>query len=183
MEKDEEYMNTVIAAKEDFVKHIMPKTRKAIKDHIAEADKEFAKACRIEYLTILIDELELRIDYYTMLYKKDEGMNRIYSGQQILEAQERINKHKGEIRALNSDKKGDITDEMIQRAKEHPFTDLLPFKKNKCFCPYHEEKTPSAHLYLDNHVYCFSCHNSFDTIDFIIERDGKTFADAVKYLQ
>jgi hypothetical protein len=183
MMENEERIEIGLEAQEDFKRHIMPATKKAIKEMIAEADQDFVKACRIEYLTMLISELNLRIDYYTMLYKKDEGMNRIYSGQQILEAKERITKHEGEIKAMNSDKKGDITEEMIQRAKEHPFTDLLPFKKNKCFCPYHEERTPSAHLYLDNHVYCFSCHNNFDTIDFIMERDGKTFSEAVKYLQ
>jgi len=182
--KSEEYMDTMIAAKRDFDREIMPKTRKAIQEFVAEANQEFIKTCRIEYLTMLIGELNLRIAYYAMLYKKDEGMNRIYSGQQILEAQERINKHEREIRALNGDKKGEITDEMIQRAKEYDFNNLIAFRIRSAMCPFHVGKSEALRLYpKSNTVHCFACAKSWDTIEFIRESQGKTFAEAVKYLQ
>jgi hypothetical protein len=186
---NDETMNIMIAAKEDFEKEIMPKTRQAIKEMIAEADPEFIKVCRIEYLGAQTEDLSRRKQRLVFLYEEAArrdcaAINRIYLGHLVIDIDEQIKKLEVQIKAMsNPDKSKNITEDMIQRAKDHPFVDLLEFKKNKTNCPFHEDKTPSAHLYeKDNHVHCFSCHRNFDTIDFIQERDGLSWADAVKYL-
>jgi hypothetical protein len=88
-----------------------------------------------------------------------------------------------QVIALRDGHKGNITDEMIQTAKAYPFQELYEFKHGACVCPFHEDKDPSMKLYKDNRVHCFSCNKSWDTIDFIKEREGITFQEAVKRLQ
>ena len=40
----------------------------------------------------------------------------------------------------------------------YPVADLFPEHKSRrnVICPFHDERTPSAHLY-DDHLYCFTC--------------------------
>ncbi len=77
-----------------------------------------------------------------------------------------------------------ISDTMIELAKKVPFTSLISVVKgNKAYCPFHEEKNPSFHIYKNNNTgYCFSCHRNFDTIQFIIDSKKVNFSEAVKYL-
>lgn len=78
----------------------------------------------------------------------------------------------------------DITPEQIRRAKEYPFPILLEFKNDFCKCPFHEEKKPSMHYIKDkNRIHCFSCNKTWDTIDFVQEKNGITFPEAVHALQ
>lgn len=42
---------------------------------------------------------------------------------------------------------------------------LEPPEANKIHCPYHEDSTPSLHLYGDGKWHCFSCNRSGDVID------------------
>lgn len=184
---EEDYM---LAAKEDFEREIMPRTRQAIKKMIAEADPAFVRTCRIEYLkdhmTELIIDAFMLMDRYEEAVKKDSTpFNRFYLGGKLREKVGEIVKLQSQIISLRKpDRKGAITDEMIRQAKEHPFTDLLEFRRNTASCPFHEDRTPSMFYYQkDNKVHCFSCHRSFDTISFIQERDRLGFTDAIKFLK
>lgn len=50
-------------------------------------------------------------------------------------------------------------------------------------CPFHNEKTPSFHVYPDNQsFYCFGCSLGGDVITFVKLAEGLKFTDAVKYL-
>lgn len=50
-------------------------------------------------------------------------------------------------------------------------------------CPFHNEKTPSFHVYPDNQsFYCFGCSVGGDVITFVKLAEGLEFIDAVKYL-
>jgi hypothetical protein len=187
--KSEEYIETMIVAKEDFDREIMPATRKALKALIVEADPEYVRECRTEYLKEKMSEAIINAWHWMAMHEEDvrkdlPSINRLFWANKIRKYVKEISGLQGAIIAMRKpERKGQITDEMIQKAREYPFEDLLEFRKNKTNCPFHEDRTPSAHLYGDNHIYCFSCHKNIDTIDFIMERDGKTFADAVKYLQ
>lgn len=49
-------------------------------------------------------------------------------------------------------------------------------------CPFHEEKTPSFHVYADGHYHCFGCGAHGTTLGFLMEMDGLTFPEAVESL-
>lgn len=190
MKKSEDYMDIVFAAKEDYESEIMPKTQQAIREMIREADPEFVRTCRIEYLKermseLIVDGLIIMKHYEEAIKKDLPAFNRYYMGGKLREKVGEIVKLQGQIIALrHPERKGVITDEMIQRAKEHPFTNLLKFRRNTTKCFLHEDTTPSMFYYQkDNRVHCFSCGRSFDSIGFVMERDGLNFVEAVKFLQ
>jgi DNA primase len=50
-------------------------------------------------------------------------------------------------------------------------------------CPFHQERTPSCHLYVGQQTYhCFGCGAHGDVISLIREKEGLDFADAVELL-
>ena len=50
-------------------------------------------------------------------------------------------------------------------------------------CPFHDEKTPSFHVYEDSQTYyCFSCHEAGDIFTFVMKKNGLTFPEAVEFL-
>jgi len=50
-------------------------------------------------------------------------------------------------------------------------------------CPFHEEKTPSFHVYPDGaHYHCFGCGEHGSAIDFLMKRGGLGFRDALEEL-
>lgn len=50
-------------------------------------------------------------------------------------------------------------------------------------CPFHGEKTPSFHVReKEDHFYCFGCHESGSTIDFVMKMDRLSFPEAVEAL-
>jgi hypothetical protein len=99
----------------------------------------------------------------------------------ILKAQGEIIDGRQALQGRHNDR---ITDEMIERAKMFPFTELYQFKRNMARCPFHDDKTPSFALMKDNRARCFgACGRSWDTIDFIMLKEGKSFPEAVRSLQ
>ena len=56
-------------------------------------------------------------------------------------------------------------------------------KGYKCLCPFHNEKTPSFHIYTDmNSFYCFGCGISGNAITFLMKKEGYSYIDAVRKL-
>lgn len=49
-------------------------------------------------------------------------------------------------------------------------------------CPFHAEKSPSFHIYPDNHYYCFGCKESGDSITFTRKTRDLSFIDALRFL-
>ena len=88
-------------------------------------------------------------------------------------------------------KNGAITDERIQRALAVSLVDIamqrMKLRKNgKTFvglCPFHNEKTPSFHIYpIKNNFYCYGCQKGGNIINFIRKLDGLSFREAIEYL-
>lgn len=88
---------------------------------------------------------------------------------------------------------GGVTDEQIERAREHPIEDLLgarTFKatgrwRSNTHCPMPDhagERTPSFFIDKKNKFKCFGCQAKGDSIAFIMQRDGVDFITAVKSL-
>ena len=76
-----------------------------------------------------------------------------------------------------------ITPEMIDQARQYPITSIIEFTKGRyrC-CPFHEDSNPSMALY-ENHVHCFVCNRTWDSISATMALDGVTFREAVLALQ
>lgn len=50
-------------------------------------------------------------------------------------------------------------------------------------CPFHQEKSPSFHVYRDKQYYhCFGCQANGNAIKFLMELDGRNFIDVMKDL-
>lgn len=79
--------------------------------------------------------------------------------------------------------KGDPVNEVrIERAKQFPITDLLEVKRWTTLCLWHDDHKPSMKVYKDNHVYCFVCCRSADSIDVYMALNGCDFRTAVRAL-
>lgn len=78
---------------------------------------------------------------------------------------------------------GGITPEMIDQARQYPISSIIEFSKGRyrC-CPFHEDRNPSMALY-ENHVHCFVCNRTWDSISATMALDGVTFREAVLALQ
>lgn len=62
---------------------------------------------------------------------------------------------------------------------------IIPSGHNryKALCPFHNEKTPSFIINDDRQLYhCFGCNAHGDVISFLVDKEGYSFVDAVKYL-
>ena len=50
-------------------------------------------------------------------------------------------------------------------------------------CPFHNEKTPSFHVLPDKQFYhCFGCKKGGGVVNFVMEMEGLTYPDAIRFL-
>lgn len=50
-------------------------------------------------------------------------------------------------------------------------------------CPFHQEKSPSFHVYRDKQYYhCFGCQANGNAIRFLMDIDGRNFIDVMQEL-
>lgn len=50
-------------------------------------------------------------------------------------------------------------------------------------CPFHNEKTPSFYVSPSKGIYkCFGCGKSGSAVGFVMEHEGMTYVEALKYL-
>lgn len=78
-----------------------------------------------------------------------------------------------------------LTEDQIQQARDFPVEDLIDTKRvNRMWCcPFHEEKSPSFHIYKENSWHCFGCQaHGNNAIDFVIKKNNLGFVEAVKFL-
>ncbi|MBR1481236.1 MAG: DNA primase, partial [Paludibacteraceae bacterium] len=59
-------------------------------------------------------------------------------------------------------------------------SDFLTLKKSgsgfMCNCPFHQEKTPSFHIYPARNIYkCFGCGKGGGVVSFLKEKEGMSF--------
>lgn len=82
-------------------------------------------------------------------------------------------------------RKDEVTQEMIERAKEYPIANIIEINRTGfACCLWHDEKTASMKLTKHNRLHCYgSCSKSFDSIDTVRRLHGLSFLDAVKALQ
>jgi DNA primase len=49
-------------------------------------------------------------------------------------------------------------------------------------CPFHNEKSPSFHIYADGHYYCYGCKENGDAITFVKKTRELSFIEALRFL-
>lgn len=94
----------------------------------------------------------------------------------------KVNKKLMGIQNRDTRRRGEVTDEMIARARNVGLSDFVGRRTgSKILCPFHADNTPSAHLYQER-AYCFVCHKNIDTLAYVMAIEGLSFVDAVKRL-
>jgi hypothetical protein len=75
-----------------------------------------------------------------------------------------------------------ITDTDIERARHHSMPDLLNSKAGeKILCLYHDDSSPSMIIY-KTHAHCYVCGAHKNPIDWTMDSEGISFAQAVRRL-
>jgi hypothetical protein len=151
-----------------------------------EVDQEWAKDRFTEYLKSEMTDLILETWSYMAKYELFEEANcvemQVITGGLITDNLRKLKRLQGRVIALRKGIDNSISKEMIQTAQDYPFEELYEFKRNYALCPFHEDKTPSMSL-KNNRVKCWSCNKSWDTIQFVMDKEGMTFKEAVLRLQ
>ena len=76
-----------------------------------------------------------------------------------------------------------ITPNMIEQARQYPIAQLIDFNRGVAAAFCHRDKRPSlSHHKQANRAHCFPCGKSFDSIAVVMQRDGRSFPDAVRFL-
>jgi DNA primase len=80
-------------------------------------------------------------------------------------------------------------DLLFRQAKSVPIIEVLnyyeiPICGHKINCLWHEDSTPSAHIYEETNVgYCFGCSRSqFDAIEIVMLKENIEFNEAIDFL-
>lgn len=175
-EQTEEYAEKYIDAKSKHLQeekdyyHLteLLKVRERIKE-FKEENKEFAKECQArkdKELQEIFNEkcktLEQSLEHYGNLEEKKKLFK--------------------EIESLKKEMSSKISNEMIEKARNYPITDLIENKKNFCLCPFHDDHHPSLYL-RKNFYYCFSCNAHGSVIDLYMHLNNVNFVEAVRSLQ
>lgn len=176
---------------DEWKTEVMPRVRVGIKELRAEYP-DFERERRTEYLKSRMEDMIFKTFYlmndYEELQKGNDIDSRLFVGGQIIGAIKTIQKLQGEIIAIRTPGKKNgkgrmITDDMIETARQYPYDQLVEVNRNKmAACPFHGDKNPSFSI-KNNFGLCFGCGWRGDTIKFVMEKDGATFADAVRKLQ
>ena len=145
-------------------------------------------------LSLIVGEIDQLIDrLFDLSARLDEAIeeNNLVA---VVLIKTRLDEEKAKLRAYERllDKEGPvprepengITDEMIARAKEYPFEDLLltELKRGRCACPIHTGKNQTSFEVRNNRGRCHSCQWEGDTIKFVMDTEGYSFPQAVRKL-
>jgi len=79
---------------------------------------------------------------------------------------------------------GEITEEMIQRARDYPFENLLTegLQRGRCRCKIHSGKNPTSFEVKNNYGRCHSCGWHGDALKYFMDTQGISFPEAVRKL-
>ncbi len=168
-------------------------TREKINELRAEVDPGWAFDSRKEYLKDLMEDLI--VDYW---YQRTRHADYVARGRMLEDMmtqgkmtviRKQIAKHQNEIYYRRLGMRGEqvgVTAEEIERARAHPWEDLMEFKHGKALCIFHHDHNPSFTV-KNGKGRCWSCGwpgstSGGDTIQFVMQKNGLSFAEAVKSL-
>lgn len=168
----------------DLFPEAAPAARRAAKAKIKELNKSIASLSDFRDIwSNDINKINFKLQPAYIAYL-DDLINRLRQGYE-----KEIRKYEYQLHYLDNVGKeqvkseGIITDLQIAKAKSFPITELLSFKRGQTLCPFHDDHKPSLKYYQkDNHVYCFACSTSADSIDVYMKLNGCDFKAAVRAL-
>lgn len=112
-----------------------------------------------------------------------ESVLEITDGDLLEKSNKRIKKIESHLR--EDSPKSEITQADIERAKNHPITDILGVSSDRnlvlCPSPEHRDIHPSCQI-TKNFAYCHSCNYSADSIKLLMDTHKIGFVEAVKQL-
>ena len=159
---------------------------KHIKDMATDFDVtiEWAINSRKLFLESEINDIEQHCKEMVTSLSGSNSQDRDFIFAAIKKCSEEIYKLQKEIHSLERDNiaKGEITDEMIEQAKEYPISQLIAITNNMAYCVNHVEDHPSMNC-KNNYAYCHACGWHGDAIDVKMKIDAVDFINAVKSLQ
>lgn len=146
-------------------------------DHFGVGHKPMDPALYEVFTEVRLDMRKLKIEAVTE--KPQRVIKRIVQRQAHLSQPKR--------------RQGGVTEHEIEQAREYPIEDMITNKRFKAtgkwrsnyHCPlegHNGEKTPSFYVDKNNRYKCFGCQQGGDAIDFVMQRDGSKFVQAVKSL-
>lgn len=173
----------------------IPRIRIEINEFKEEFSKEFRTKKRLEYLDPFITSLEKRISKIWKKYQDAVTRDIPYWWRSVIRELQDPGKLEKELRSAKVEKYllenpevlkriDRVSPEEIARALTFPFDQLIQFNQaGFTSCPFHNEKRFSFHWIKEtNRAYCFGCHWKGDAIQFLRDRDGLNFKEAVRSL-
>ena len=179
---EDNLLDEIIALKYKFDSTGKKATSKRISELIQSYPHEWVRKCRRDYLDTISDDIRfellienLRLEKYTSERKE---LKILLVKDTIRELSNRLDKIEKEIYFTENPTEDNT--ERVRMAKEVPFDNFLEFNKfGQAVCPFHGDTAPSMKLYPNNTVHCFSCHKSWDTIQFVRELYNLDFKGAI----
>jgi len=167
--KEEEWLNIFSEAKE----YLQEKLR-TLKRGASKLSEEILEDLKNAYLNLKDDALWFDLEII-----------KVWKGNDLEKTNKEIKKLKFLLNPPAKEKPNTITAQMIDRAENYPFENLIQFNQRgftKCFD--HPEKTPSLHLQKSkNIIHCFGCGKGWNTISYLRQAQGLDFKEAVLRLQ
>ena len=157
------------------------------RDRITELSQLFdvplswAISRRVEYLNQVLaasgDEIELLMRLQEKCLNDAERLLVSHGLEDVFKEYRRIER---QIKTLKYEEpKAGITNDMIERARSYPMAELMGVqRKGNVSCPLHDDKHPSASI-KNNRLHCFSCNKTWNPLDYVIEREGLSFQEAI----
>lgn len=185
-----DYEDGLKAYEKEYCDQELPKIKKSHWEWLQEFRKtDEWRETRMLFLAERVKETETMLfDFYKWYmrgFKTDIPFwLRSMPLEKIKKLEKKLRNHKFELRLIENKKElsPQITPEMILRAREFPFDELIEVKKNFALCPFHVEKHASFYV-KNNFYYCFgACQMGGDTIDYIMKKENLNFVEAVKRL-
>ena len=136
---------------------------------------------RVEYLTQKLAASGDEIERLTHLQGKCRNeAERLLVSHGLEDAFKEYRRIERQIKTLKYEEpKAGITNDMIERARSYPMAELMGVqRKGNVSCPFHDDKHPSASI-KNNRLHCFSCNKTWNPLDYVIEKEGISFQEAM----
>lgn len=147
-------------------------------------DVQWAVSRRKEYLNPRIAELKTEQNQALQAFSGNNELNRFLLLDSIKFLDKEIKKCESELSFKNSGNGNRITQNDIERARQHPLENLLQNIRNgktHCVSGSHTDKRPSMDT-RNNFAYCYSCGFHGDAITVYQKLHSVDFVTAVKKL-
>jgi hypothetical protein len=163
-------------------------TRTKINELRNEVDQEWAFSMRKEYLSECMADLV--VDWWVERDSLADYISRFRMLETILTQEhmaaiiKQITRYQNEIwyrRKAMEGKSLGVSNDEIQQARSHPWTDVMEFVGGMALCPFHDDHHPSFSV-KKGYGKCWSCGWRGDIIQFWMQKNGRTFAEAVRSL-